>query len=246
MCTSVFVSGEPISDVHIRKTGVGPEMEDHKSQEASHWRPLVLRPPGTCIMHLNYHFDALLVLHTRTENSDIFAAKYFSGVIPSVLQKLLAALNERTEWGQVFIIDTLETLAKLKASPSVTPPPPAPVSSTQHANSDVVMSAVKVTMGYLELVTNSDTLRALSRRCTVQMCTDATRWRRCDQTLPSAVYVHALRRVPCWCPRDVQLWQQGAPQQGQHVRILARSSSLRANTAGALDLHRSMLYKCSA
>jgi hypothetical protein len=37
----------------------------------------------------------------------------------------------------------------------------------QHANSAVVMSVVKVTMGYPELVTNSDTLRALSRRCTV-------------------------------------------------------------------------------
>jgi hypothetical protein len=130
MCTSVFVSGEPISDVHIRKTGVGPEMEDHKSQEASHWRPLVLRPPGTCIMHINYHFDALLVLHTRTENSDIFAAKCFSGVIASVLQKLLAALIERTEWGQVFIIDTLETLAKPKAS---LPPPSPPRPRQQHA-----------------------------------------------------------------------------------------------------------------
>jgi AP-1 complex subunit beta-1 len=105
------------------------------------------------------------------ENSNIFAAKYLSGVIASVLQKLLAALNERTEWGQVFILDALEALAKPKASSSVTPPP-----RLQHANSDVVMSAVKVTMGYLELVTNSDTLRALSRRCAVQMCrcADAT------------------------------------------------------------------------
>ena len=34
---------------------------------------------------------------------------------------------------------------------------------------------------------------------------DATRWRRCDQAPLSAVYVHALRRVPCCCPRDVQL-----------------------------------------
>ena len=46
-----------------------------------------------------------------------------------------------------------------------------PPACMQHANSAVVMSAViKVTMGYPELVTNSDTLRALSRRCTVQMC----------------------------------------------------------------------------
>jgi hypothetical protein len=38
----VFVSGEPISEVHIRTTGVRPEMEDHKSQEAGHWQLLVL------------------------------------------------------------------------------------------------------------------------------------------------------------------------------------------------------------
>jgi hypothetical protein len=126
-----------------------------------------------------------------------------------VLQNLLAALNKRTEWGQVFILDALETLAKPKASSSVTPPH-THTHHLQHANSGVVMSAVKVTMGYLELVTNSDALRALSRRCTVQMCrcADATRWRRCDQAPLSTVYVHALRRVPhdvVCCPRDVQL-----------------------------------------
>jgi hypothetical protein len=59
------------------------------------------------------------------ENNDIFVAKYLSGVIVSVLQQLLAALNKRTEWGQVFILDALETLAKPKASSSVTPHPPA-------------------------------------------------------------------------------------------------------------------------
>jgi hypothetical protein len=57
------------------------------------------------------------------KNSDIFAAKYLSGVIASVLQELLAALNKCTEWGQVFILDALEALAKPKASSSVTPPP---------------------------------------------------------------------------------------------------------------------------
>ena len=49
-------------------------------------------------------------------------ARYLSGVA-SMLQKLLAALNERTEWGQVLIVDTLETLAKPKAPSSVIPPP---------------------------------------------------------------------------------------------------------------------------
>jgi hypothetical protein len=54
-------------------------------------------------------------------------ARYVSGVA-SVLQKLLLALNERTEWGQVFILDTLAcctlpTPVKPKAPSIVTAPP---------------------------------------------------------------------------------------------------------------------------
>jgi hypothetical protein len=41
-------------------------------------------------------------------------------------------------------------------------------------------------------------------------------------------------------------WQQRASQQGKRVHILTRSSSLGANTAGALDLHRDMLYEYSS
>ena len=103
------------------------------------------------------------------------------------------------------------------------------------------MSAAKVAMGYLELVTNSDTLRALSKRCAVQM-----------QRGGGAAIRHPYLRFMCTrCGgyHAVVLatcnWQQGAPQQGQRVRILARSSSLKANTAGALDLYRSMFYKRS-
>jgi hypothetical protein len=29
--TFVFVSGEPVSEAHIRTTGVGPDTEDHES-----------------------------------------------------------------------------------------------------------------------------------------------------------------------------------------------------------------------
>jgi len=81
----------------------------------------------------------------------------------SVLQKLLAALNECTEWGQVFILDSLASYTP--ASPQeaegiierVTP-------RLQHANSAVVMSAVKIVLGYLDLVDNEDTVKALSRK----------------------------------------------------------------------------------
>ena len=61
----------------------------------------------------------------------------------SILQKLLAALNECTEWGQVFILDSLARYAPADGREAegiierVTP-------RLQHANSAVVMSAVKV------------------------------------------------------------------------------------------------------
>lgn len=68
------------------------------------------------------------------------------------LAKLLAALNEATEWGQVFILDCLaryrpeakdaEDIVE-RVSPRL-----------KHVNSAVAMSAVKVIMQYLPLITN--------------------------------------------------------------------------------------------
>ena len=81
----------------------------------------------------------------------------------SVLQKLLAALNECTEWGQVFILDALGAYTPASGQEAegiverVTP-------RLQHANSAVVMSAVKVVLRYLDLVENDDVVRALSRK----------------------------------------------------------------------------------
>jgi AP-1 complex subunit beta-1 len=64
-------------------------------------------------------------------------------VTSSVLQKLLAALNECNEWGQVFILDALSNYTPSDAREAegiierVSP-------RLQHANSAVVLSAVKV------------------------------------------------------------------------------------------------------
>jgi AP-1 complex subunit beta-1 len=82
-----------------------------------------------------------------------------------VLQKLLAALNECTEWGQVFILDSLAKYTPADGREAegiierVTP-------RLQHANSAVVMSAVKVILSYMELMgsSNSDAIRALTRK----------------------------------------------------------------------------------
>lgn len=87
----------------------------------------------------------------------------------SVLQKLLAALNECTEWGQVFILDSLAKYQPTDGREAegiierVTP-------RLQHANSAVVMSAVKVILSYMEIMTaggmgaENDTIRNLTRK----------------------------------------------------------------------------------
>ena len=72
-------------------------------------------------------------------------------ITPSVLSKLLAALNECTEWGQVFILDALARYTPADAREAeniverVTP-------RLQHANSAVVLSAVKVILKFMERV----------------------------------------------------------------------------------------------
>jgi len=86
----------------------------------------------------------------------------------SVLQKLLAALNECTEWGQVFILDSLAKYQPTDAREAegiierVTP-------RLQHANSAVVMSAVKVILSYMEIMAASavgetEAIRNLTRK----------------------------------------------------------------------------------
>ena len=92
----------------------------------------------------------------------------------SVLQKLLAALNECTEWGQVFILDSLAKYTPAEAREAegiierVTP-------RLQHANSAVVMSAVKVILSYMDIMgggggtpggggAHAESIRALTRK----------------------------------------------------------------------------------
>nr|AAF61672.1 beta-adaptin-like protein B [Arabidopsis thaliana] len=81
----------------------------------------------------------------------------------TTLTKLLTALNECTEWGQVFILDAL---SKYKAADPreaeniverVTP-------RLQHANCAVVLSAVKMILQQMELITSTDVIRNLCKK----------------------------------------------------------------------------------
>ena len=81
----------------------------------------------------------------------------------ATLQKMLAALNECTEWGQVFILDSLALYLPNDSREAesiierVTP-------RLQHANSAVVLSAVKVMIKYMDLITSQDALKALYKK----------------------------------------------------------------------------------
>jgi len=81
----------------------------------------------------------------------------------ATLQKMLAALNECTEWGQVFILDSLALYSPTDGREAesiierVTP-------RLQHANSAVVLSAVKVMIKYMDMITSQDSLKALYKK----------------------------------------------------------------------------------
>ncbi|MBA0825389.1 hypothetical protein Goarm_021984 [Gossypium armourianum] len=103
--------------------------------------------------------NAVAALAEIQENS---SGPIFEITTPT-LTKLLTALNECTEWGQVFILDAL---SRYKASDAreaeniverVTP-------RLQHANCAVVLSAVKMILQQMELITSTDVVRNLCKK----------------------------------------------------------------------------------
>jgi len=105
--------------------------------------------------------NAVAALAEISETSET-AQRVFQ-INTSTLQKMLAALNECTEWGQVFILDSLALYNPAAASEAesiierVTP-------RLQHANSAVVLSAIKVMIKYMDLITSQDALKALYKK----------------------------------------------------------------------------------
>ena len=95
----------------------------------------------------------------NVEIADISGDRKIFKISTSILQKLLAALNECNEWGQVFILDSLAGYDPSDAREAesiierVTP-------RLQHANAAVVMSAVKVIMGYMSTIEDAAITRS--------------------------------------------------------------------------------------
>mmetsp|Transcript_16780 Transcript_16780/g.42133 ORF Transcript_16780/g.42133 Transcript_16780/m.42133 type:complete len:803 (-) Transcript_16780:1313-3721(-) len=91
-------------------------------------------------------------------------------ITASTLHKLLAALNECNEWGQIYILDALTNYLPADAKEAeniierVTP-------RLQHANSGVVLSAVKVIMRYLDMINDEDLARSVARKMSAPLVT---------------------------------------------------------------------------
>jgi len=81
----------------------------------------------------------------------------------ATLPKLLAALNECNEWGQVFILDALSTYTPSSCgdAESITERVTARLS---HANPAVVLAAIKVILRSMEYVDNTEVLRMLAKK----------------------------------------------------------------------------------
>lgn len=81
----------------------------------------------------------------------------------ATITKLLAALNECNEWGQVFILDALSTYVPSSSSDaeSITERVTARLS---HANPAVVLAAIKVILKSMEYVDNTEVLRMLAKK----------------------------------------------------------------------------------
>ncbi|KAK9164585.1 hypothetical protein Syun_005487 [Stephania yunnanensis] len=103
--------------------------------------------------------NAVAALAEIQENS----ARPIFEITSQTLSKLLTALNECTEWGQVFILDALSRYKAADAREAeniverVTP-------RLQHANCAVVLSAVKMILQQMELITSTDVVRNLCKK----------------------------------------------------------------------------------
>lgn len=110
--------------------------------------------------------NAVAALSEIAESS----GKNVMNVTSGILQKLLAALNECTEWGQVFILDSLSNYTPLDSREAegiierVSP-------RLQHANSAVVMSAVKIILKYMDEIESQEVIRSYSKKLTPPLVT---------------------------------------------------------------------------
>ena len=106
---------------------------------------------------------ALTSTHTHS-HTRVHTATALTDLDTPTINKLLTALNECTEWGQVFILDSLATYQPKEEKEGqsicerVTP-------RLSHANAAVVLSAVKVSDNYNFISMVRGSYRERERSC---------------------------------------------------------------------------------
>ncbi|KAI8912920.1 adaptin N terminal region-domain-containing protein [Powellomyces hirtus] len=107
---------------------------------------------------------ALAEISEASVRRDVFV------VNTSILTKLLAALNECTEWGQICILNSLASYRPNDAREAgdiaerVLP-------RLQHANASVVLSAVRVLMIYMDFINNEELSKQIIKKMTPPLVT---------------------------------------------------------------------------
>ncbi|CAE7875972.1 BETAC-AD [Symbiodinium sp. KB8] len=121
-------------------------------------------------------------------------------ITSAVLQKLLAAISECTEWGQVFILDALakyDPVDSREAEQMIDRVLPR----LAHQNAAVVLSAVKIVMKFMEHVQDPAAVDNFSRKLAPPLVTLA------QSQMPEIQYV-ALRNILLIVQRRPQLLTQ--------------------------------------
>lgn len=100
---------------------------------------------------------ALAEMQESSVNKDVFVVNV------AVMNKMLAALNECNEWGQIAILTSLAEYRPLdsKEAESVCE---RVVPRLQHANGSVVLSAIRVLMIFLRYIRNDEFTKGLIKK----------------------------------------------------------------------------------
>ncbi|KAI8110917.1 hypothetical protein M9434_004491 [Picochlorum sp. BPE23] len=107
--------------------------------------------------------NPMVIANAVAALSEIFDGQKSSFLDQSSLTKLLRALNECTEWGQVFILDAVTGYDAVDGDEAETIIERV-IPRLQHANPAVVLSAVKVILKNISLIENMDVAVAVSKK----------------------------------------------------------------------------------
>ena len=127
------------------------------------------------------------------------------------VMKLLAALNECTEWGQVFILDSLVDYSP-KDSKDAESVIERIIPRLQHANCAVVLSALKVILKFLRFVSDEDFKGPMVKKLAAPLVTLLN-------TEPQVQYV-ALRNINIIIQRHKEILQNNIKVQVLEARQL--------------------------